>query len=89
MPNGTHYSEEEKAEAQKVIRDALEKKTKPMDLETLLDPMYLARRVEHLERVVGRLVHQIKLFDIRDVKGSFPATNLKDIEIDKCNFRLL
>jgi len=46
-------------EYDQMAKKILEEEPKPMDLETLLDPMALAKRVQYLEEVVGLLAEII------------------------------
>ena len=61
-----------------------DKESKPIDLETLLDPMALAKRVSHLEEVVGLLVYAMQSTGFQ-----FTRELLTGIEIDPETKRLL
>jgi hypothetical protein len=67
-------------------KDIPEGKPRPIDLEALLDPMALAKRVEYLEQVVGALVYAVR----HSGMGRFSAgAFLEKIEIDPDDYRLL
>lgn len=83
MPKDHTKSPDESVE---IAKRRMEEESKPIDLETLLDPMALAKRVQHLEQIVGALVHAAR----RDGMGGFRAEAfLKDIKIDSNTKRLL
>ena len=63
-----------------------DKESKPIDLETLLDPMALAKRVSHLEEVVGLLIYTVRHMGMGTFnRGEF----LRNIKIDPTTYRLL